>query len=67
MTVRVYLHHMEMHPRFDQYDAIFGDDPQAYQEFLEALEATLAAKDAELAHMHARRIVHRDRDIAIDE
>ena len=32
---------MEMHPRFDQYDAIFGDDPQAYQEFLEALEATL--------------------------
>ena len=32
---------MEMHPRFDQYDAIFGDDPQAYVEFLEALEATL--------------------------
>ncbi|MAB73605.1 MAG: hypothetical protein CMC99_01495 [Flavobacteriales bacterium] len=32
---------MEMHPRFDQYDAIFGDDPQAYLEFLEALEATL--------------------------
>lgn len=41
MTARVYLQHMEMHPRFDQYDAIFGDDPQAYLEFLEALEATL--------------------------
>ena len=41
MTARVYLPHMEMHPRFDQYDAIFGDDPQAYLEFLEALEAML--------------------------
>ena len=33
---------MEMHPLFDQYDAIFGDDPKAYLEFLEALEATLS-------------------------
>ena len=32
---------MEMHPRFDQYDAIFGDDPSSYVEFLDALEATL--------------------------
>ena len=30
-----------MHPRFDQYDAIFGDDPGSYLEFLDALEATL--------------------------
>lgn len=41
MCTRVYLPTMEMHPRFDQYDAIFGDDPQAYLEFLDALEATL--------------------------
>jgi len=41
MRTRVYLPTMEMHPRFDQYDAIFGDDPQAYVEFLEALEVTL--------------------------
>ena len=39
---RVYLPHMEMHPRFDQYDAIFGDDPSSYVEFLDALEATLS-------------------------
>lgn len=39
---------MEMHPRFDQYDAIFGDDPQAYLEFLDALEATLTKSKRDL-------------------
>ena len=33
---------MLMHLRFDQYDAIFGDDPEAYLSFLDTLEATLA-------------------------
>lgn len=28
-------------PDFSQYDAIFGDDPPAYREFLEALERSL--------------------------
>lgn len=32
---------MPIHPRFDQYDAIFGDDPSTYLEFLVALEQTL--------------------------
>ena len=39
---------MEMHPRFDQYDAIFGDDPGSYLEFLDALEATLAKSKSNL-------------------
>ena len=39
---------MEMHPRFDQYDAIFGDDPGSYLEFLDALEATLTKSKANL-------------------
>lgn len=33
---------MLLHLRFDQYDAIFGDDPEAYLSFLDTLEATLA-------------------------
>ena len=33
---------MSLHLRFDQYDAIFGDDPEAYLSFLDTLEATLA-------------------------
>ena len=33
---------MQVNTRFDQYDAIFGDEPSAYVEFLEALETTLA-------------------------
>lgn len=32
---------MELQPRFNQYDAIFGDDPASYAEFLTALEETL--------------------------
>lgn len=32
---------MLLHLRFDQYDAIFGDDPEAYLSFLDTLEATL--------------------------
>ena len=39
---------MEMHPRFDQYDAIFGDDPNSYLEFLDALEATLTKSKTNL-------------------
>lgn len=46
--MRVYLPDMEMHPRFDQYDAIFGDDPSSYLEFLDALEATLTKSKANL-------------------
>ena len=39
---------MELHPRFDQYDAIFGDDPASYAEFLTALEQTLVKSKASL-------------------
>ena len=39
---------MELHPRFDQYDAIFGDDPASYAEFLAALEQTLVKSKANL-------------------
>ena len=41
MFRRVYLRNMDIQPQFDQYDAIFGDDPASYIEFLDALEATL--------------------------
>jgi hypothetical protein len=37
----MYLRNMDVQPQFDQYDAIFGDDPASYIEFLDALEATL--------------------------
>ena len=39
---------MEMHPRFDQYDAIFGDDPGSYVEFLDALMSTLTKSKSNL-------------------
>lgn len=37
-----------MHPRFDQYDAIFGDDPGSYVEFLDALMSTLTKSKSNL-------------------
>ena len=33
---------MNVTPNFDQYDAIFGDDPSTYREFLGALNDTLS-------------------------
>lgn len=33
---------MEFQPNFGQYDAIFGDDPGTYKEFLDALTETLS-------------------------
>ncbi len=39
---------MNLNPRFDQYDAIFGDDPASYVEFLTALEGTLSKSKAGL-------------------
>jgi hypothetical protein len=39
---------MILNPRFDQYDAIFGDDPASYGEFLTALEETLAKAKSSL-------------------
>ena len=39
---------MDIQPQFDQYDAIFGDDPASYIEFLDALEATLTKARASL-------------------
>lgn len=39
---------MNLNPRFDQYDAIFGDDPASYVEFLVALEETLTKSKANL-------------------
>lgn len=32
---------MTLNPHFEQYDAIFGDDPAAYLEFLEALQSSM--------------------------
>ena len=48
MFRRVYLRNMDIQPQFDQYDAIFGDDPASYIEFLDALEATLTKARASL-------------------
>jgi len=39
---------MNLTPQFDQYDAIFGDDPSSYAEFLTALETTLVKSKANL-------------------
>ncbi|MGB1384524.1 MAG: hypothetical protein ACPG66_02455 [Flavobacteriales bacterium] len=39
---------MELKPSFEQYDAIFGDDPETYMEFLNALEETLVKSKAKL-------------------
>lgn len=40
---------MDLQPNFDQYDAIFGDDPASYAEFLGALEDTLSKAKKSLA------------------
>ena len=39
---------MDLQPNFDQYDAIFGDDPASYLEFLVALEETLTKSKSNL-------------------